>query len=461
VHSPEPAVITNGRRFFYDTHLTSSNGEAACAVCHVFGDFDSLAWDLGAPSPDGVVLLNVNPMVRADLSVLTPPINIVIGFASPALPAPAGGTNVDFPPLTGPMTTQTLRGMEHNGPMHWRGDRSGAVFDPNNPLQRSPQWVGDPINASDESQAFKKFNPAFVGLLGRAGQLSNAEMDAYTAFILRVQLPPNPIRNLDGSDTLAQATGRGFFNGPLSDTLKNCNGCHTLDQAQGFFGTGGLSTFEGESQHFKVPHLRNEYAKVGTFGMLGGGGIPAHGDPNTPQIRGFGVLHDGSVDNVLSFLNGGVFAFPADATNDPNSNYGNPGSTMRQNVANFVMAFPSDLAPIVGQQITLTAANSGDPAVNTRLALLIARAHRLRRRRPLAQQRVRPRREGPHRRRAARLVAVGEQYVHAGLRGGLRSQRRQLARAGEHRVGRRRHSAHSAGPADGHRPRRRGRLVGA
>ena len=41
---------------------------------------------------------------------------------------------------------------------------------------------------------------------------------------------------------------------------------------------------------------------------------------------------------------------------------------MRQNVANFVMAFPSDLAPIVGQQVTLTAANSGDPAVNARLA---------------------------------------------------------------------------------------------
>ena len=29
--------------------LTSSNGEAACASCHIFGDFDSLAWDLGNP----------------------------------------------------------------------------------------------------------------------------------------------------------------------------------------------------------------------------------------------------------------------------------------------------------------------------------------------------------------------------------------------------------------------------
>ncbi len=36
-------------RFLYDARRTSSNGEASCASCHVFGDFDSLAWDLGNP----------------------------------------------------------------------------------------------------------------------------------------------------------------------------------------------------------------------------------------------------------------------------------------------------------------------------------------------------------------------------------------------------------------------------
>ena len=39
-----------------------------------------------------------------------------------------------------------------------------------------------------------------------------------------------------------------------------------------------------------------------------------------------------------------------------------------------MLAFPSDLAPVVGQQVTLTAANAGDPAVGARLDLLVARA---------------------------------------------------------------------------------------
>jgi hypothetical protein len=252
--------------------------------------------------------------------------------------------------------------------MHWRGDRSGGLTS-----DRAPGWNGDPNNALDESQAFKKFNVAFMGLLGRSGPLSTAEMDAYTAFILRLQQPPNPIRNLDGSDTASQAAGRTFFNGPISDTAKNCNGCHTLDQAQGFFGTGGLSTFEGETQHFKVPHLRNAYQKLGTFGMVAISGIPAHGDPNAPQIRGFGYLHDGSIDSLISFFSSSVFTFPSDP-NDPNTNFGNAGSVMRQNVANFVMAMPSDLAPVVGQQVTLTSANFADATVNARVSLLIARA---------------------------------------------------------------------------------------
>ena len=47
------------------------------------------------------------------------------------------------------------------GPMHWRGDRTGGSSG------------GSPL---DEDLAFKAFNPAFVGLLGRATQLTPAEM---------------------------------------------------------------------------------------------------------------------------------------------------------------------------------------------------------------------------------------------------------------------------------------------
>ncbi len=361
VHSPEIAAITQGRRFFYDTHLTSSNGEASCAVCHVFGDFDSLAWDLGSPSPDGAVLLNNNPFVK-----------IGAGSTGPAIVGPVVNitgipSNVDFHPLKGPMTTQTLRGMEHGGPMHWRGDRSGGGFS-----DRGSSFDGDP-NALDENQGFLKFNVAFVGLLGRASQLTNADMQAFADFILKVQIPPNPVRNFDETLTASQAAGAAFYAGQLSDTLKNCNGCHTLDQSKGFFGTGGLSTFEGLPQHFKVPHLRNAYQKVGMYGLLPlDPNFPAraHGSPTTEQVRGFGYLNDGSIDTVVSFLTGQVFQFPSDPSDEPN----NPGSVMRTNVANFIMAFPSDLAPIVGQQVTLTSTNAGDSAVTGRLTLLLTRA---------------------------------------------------------------------------------------
>ena len=49
MHNPEPAAIVVGRRFLYDAALTSSHGDSSCASCHIFGDFDSLAWDLGDP----------------------------------------------------------------------------------------------------------------------------------------------------------------------------------------------------------------------------------------------------------------------------------------------------------------------------------------------------------------------------------------------------------------------------
>ncbi|MEE8311070.1 MAG: hypothetical protein V3R77_02350, partial [Candidatus Binatia bacterium] len=59
LHNPEPTAVVSGRRFLYDAFDTSANGETSCASCHIFGDLDSLAWDLGDPS--GTVLNNPNP----------------------------------------------------------------------------------------------------------------------------------------------------------------------------------------------------------------------------------------------------------------------------------------------------------------------------------------------------------------------------------------------------------------
>ena len=359
IHSPELPEITNGRRFLYDSFFSSSNGEASCASCHIFGDFDSLAWDLGDPA--GSRVNNFNPFVKIT--------GTNFGIAGPNLGAPGVGSNLDFHPLKGPMTTQTLRGMDHGGPMHWRGDRSGGTGQ-NPPFYDGwPPLGGPPAGAGNEVAGFQAFNPAFVGLLGRQAPLLAGEMLDFTFFILKVQLPPNPIRNLDRSLTADQVAGAAFFGtsatvpptlGPISDTLKDCNGCHTLDPAAGAFGTGGLSTFEGETQHFKVAHLRNAYQKVGMFGQVGLGA-----DPNAPQVRGFGYLHDGSVDTVMTFLGSGnpmsVFTFPG-------------GDPQRMQVTDLIMAFDTDLAPMVGQQVTLTAANDDQTDVTDRLTALITSA---------------------------------------------------------------------------------------
>jgi hypothetical protein len=45
---------------------------------------------------------------------------------NPCPPDVVGVCNMlDFDPLKGPMTTQSLRGLENAGPVHWRGDRTG------------------------------------------------------------------------------------------------------------------------------------------------------------------------------------------------------------------------------------------------------------------------------------------------------------------------------------------------
>jgi cytochrome c peroxidase len=324
LHDPEPPKVVAGRPFLYDARLGSSNGEASCASCHVFADLDSLAWDLG--NPDDVVAPNPNP----------------IGVI---------GSNDDFHPLKGPMTTQTLRGLANHGPMHWRGDRTGGEF------------VGDP-RALDEQLAFERFDVAFDGLLGRdEGPLDAADMRAFGEFVLEVTLPPNPIRPLDGSRTASQQRGRNvFFDREATDLVATCNGCHVTDAAQGFFGTGGATTFENEPQQFKVAHLRNAYQKVGMFGMPD---VPFVNVPigsrvhQGDQVRGFGFLHDGSIPTIFDFLHATVFVL---------------SDQDRDDLEQFVLAFDSTLAPVVGQQVTLSAANAGDAAVDARLDLLRARA---------------------------------------------------------------------------------------
>ena len=321
--SPESAVVKAGRKFLYDATGSSANGSSSCASCHIFADMDHLAWDLG--NPDDLRKTNNNAYV-------------------PLVPK----TTPQFHPMKGPMNTQTLRGMRGNGPLHWRGDRTGA----------NRQIVRGALESLEEA-SFKEFNSAFVGLVGRENELSESDMQSFTDFAMALATPPNPIRALTNQLNPTEQAGRDIYNNVSNITLLgSCNTCHALNPAAGRFGTAGLMAFEGGriTENFKVPQLRNVYQKTGMFGFS-----LSTAAGTGPQIRGFGFSHDGSVDTLDSFLSDPVFNFPA------------PAATTRAQVAAFVLAMDTDLAPSVGQQVTWRP--DGSAAVEERLSLLKTQAN--------------------------------------------------------------------------------------
>jgi sugar lactone lactonase YvrE len=368
--NPEGDPITRGRRMLYDATASSSNGEAACASCHMFGDTDHLTWDLGNPDGDAVQT----------------PINIKLRLGAPST-INGTGDPAGLHPMKGPMATQTLLGLVNHGAMHWRGDRVDGFF--GRDTRTAPPY--------DSQLAFNNFIVAFHALLGRATQPSSDDMQAFSAFALAMVLPPNPVRSLDNSLSDAQARGRAYFMGcagldsvtgapavcqdgrpvgaghfsdgaPRAGLGFTCEGCHVLRPELGFFGTDGQSSFEALPQVAKIPQLRNLYTKVGMFGHPAIPNLNNGDNGNTgAQIRGSGFEHDGSIDTLFRFVQAQVF--------NPSSG-GRVGfaggDAQRRDVEQFLLAFDSDLAPIAGQQITLDAGNAA--TVGPRIDLLIARA---------------------------------------------------------------------------------------
>ncbi len=361
LQNPESPSIVRGRPMLYDATQFSGNGEATCASCHIFGDMDDIAWDLGNP----------------DAAVTTSPIPINFGLLIPFLVAanaggittPLNGSNIasDFHPMKGPFLTQTLRGMRYSGAMHWRGDRSTGIFG---------------TAALDSNLSFLNFAGAFQGLIGSPDMPSQAQMQTFANFQLDVLPPPNPVRSLDNSLTASQKNGQAFYAGPRpSDGIVSaaldqlagqasftCNGCHTLNPANGNYGTAGNQSFEGFPQIVKIPHLRNAYARVGMFGNPA---LPfsdlADSGATGAQIRGFGFTGDGSVDTLYRFFNAAVFR--------PTANSGFPQKNTdaaRRDMEQYILAFDTDLAPITGQQITLT--NTNSVTAGARIDLLKQRA---------------------------------------------------------------------------------------
>jgi YVTN family beta-propeller protein len=201
---PTPLAIREGRGFLYDARL-SGNGTASCAACHVDGDMDMMAWDLGNPGGTMQTVMQ-------------------------------GGEALPMHPMKGPMVTQTLRGLKGLEPLHWRGDRA----------------------------SFAAFNPAFEALMG-GSPLSEADMAAFAAYAETLTFMANPNQNLDRSLPATfkggnPAAGReSFLNEPFRLGLK-CNTCHKVDPGPG---TNSLiQFFRNQDQPFKIPHLRNVYQKL-------------------------------------------------------------------------------------------------------------------------------------------------------------------------------------------------------
>jgi hypothetical protein len=377
--SPEPASIVEGRPFLYNARRTSSHGDSACASCHIFGDFDGLSWDLGAPDDHDVA--NTGPFFNK--------------------PEPGGFPLVSrFLSVKGPMSTQSLRGMANHGAMHWRGDRRGGLT--------STVHVQPDTGAFDEVAAFTAFNVAFAGLLGRATQLPADDMQKFTNFTLALTYPPNPIRQLDNELTAAQKRARSRYFGceitdasmargecadgrninretlacncanaadfragepacpanpvctlEVSDIINTCHGCHRLDPTAnaefgvakpGLFGTSGQYTNDAVSHIMKIPHLRNAYQKVGMFGSLQtspaigqnevgdsilgtrvGGLFSVQNRHLGEQVRGFGFAHAGEEDTLFHFF--GSAGFRKNVA---------PSRALPDNSAGFEPILPSD-----------------------------------------------------------------------------------------------------------------------
>ena len=268
--TPEPDSVSAGRHVLYNARLTSSHGDSACASCHVFGNFDSLSWDLG--DPDGVTVKNPGPFAV--------PTEFIAGGIGRDPNTPV--LTPDFRSNKGPMSTQTLRGLANHGAQHWRGDR----------VRRFQDQPGEQPNfgTMNEDNSFGEFDVAIRGLNGNDVSLDPGLFQAFTNFSLQLTLPPNPVRHLDDSLTLGQAAARALY-----------FGCASMTDDQ--FATGTCTATDGSvveidaATHACVCE-RNAFVRALRAG---------------PEVRGFaavlqGVVRDANFRAALAQLSASIEA---------------------------------------------------------------------------------------------------------------------------------------------------------
>ncbi len=376
LRTAEPTAVTAGRRFLYDATVSSSRTArrpAPAATCSA----TTTTWSGISAAPDGDVTVT--------------PITIKLAGRRRRVGSTVNGSGdpTDLHPNKGPMTTQTLRGTVNHGPHALAGR-------PRLRLLRHRHAHRAAVRLGARLQELHRRLQLACSVSG--SQFSATDMQTFADFALAIVMPPNPVRaHRQLARPPRRPAGSSYFlgctdndsvsgkpatctngvpdgNGHFSDGVGfpgfgfACQGCHVLDPSKGFFGTDGESSFENLPQIVKIPQLRNLYDKVGMFGAPDVRLTNAEDNgPTGPQVRGSGFEHDGSVDTLFRFLQANVF------DGDTGSNVGFVGGDPeRRNVEQWLLAFDSDLAPVVGQQVTLRADNAA--AVGARIDLLETRA---------------------------------------------------------------------------------------
>ncbi len=435
---PTPQFINDGRDDFYDTHQNSGLGQISCASCHIDGRTDQLAWDLGNPLGGLKPTNQVNPAGPGAGEH-----NILYKFFLDNF----GNPTDDFHDMKGPMTTQTLVDIIGKEPHHWRGDRDGieefaAAFQGlqgddspllSGPMQQFENFLGslhfgpNPFRALDNSlpggpKLFGGGNNPDLPLDGYFSNGPNGNNpalsargtalpagDAFRGFQLYVRGNPLHSSPTPGHDTLesldnvfqcvschALPTGKGPITAPVFnlgqfefefvEVAPGPNG----ERHTGLFtndGTGDTDGVNNDNQgSFTVAQLRNQLDKHGFNMKLA-----------NASTLGFGVLHDGSVDDLDSFLGSNAFdldndqdladliAFTlcinGDGFNDLATLPGAP--TFESNDLPIDMATVGQLGPdggtvntahaAVGQQVTIDS-NPPSPQQASRINLFLALA---------------------------------------------------------------------------------------
>jgi DNA-binding beta-propeller fold protein YncE len=219
--------------------------------------------------------------------------------------------------VKGPLVTQSTRRMEEVAPYHWRGEKLDLT----------------------------EFNQTFITLLDREVNGVPAHVGAdfqyLIHFINRLAWPANPLQKADRTLTSEEAAGASLFQTLPVLGGRTCADCHTLP-----LGTRGEVVAEsagGVLHSADVPSLRGVATKAGVPHAVGG----AFG--TRPEL-GAGLTHAGVHATIEDAILRPDHAFP-----------GQPHFAITplqaQQIAAFLRAFDTGLAPATAFQTTVRADN--------------------------------------------------------------------------------------------------------